>query len=95
MTSLPPSGTMWTSLPGETPPRKLRGAARENDVLEHLLVALHRSVDRAEVVQGGLAASIKWLGYDAGAVLIPSPDGKTYSIEAQHELSDRLQEGSA
>ena len=78
----------WRNAAAETERRR-----RENDVLEHLLVALHRSVDRAEVVQGGLAASIKWLGYDAGAVFIPSPDGKTYVIEAQHELSDRLQEG--
>lgn len=79
--------TPWRNAAGETERRR-----KENDVLEHLLVALHRSVDRTEVVQGGLAASIKWLGYDAGAVLIPAADGKTYFIDAQQELSDRLQE---
>ena len=44
---------------------------RENETLEHLLDAIHRSVDLADVQRLTLVAAIRWLGYECGGVFMP------------------------
>jgi PAS domain S-box-containing protein len=60
--------------------------ARENETLEHLLDAIHRSVDLAEVQRLTLAAALRWLGYECGGVFMPGPDGKSFLLETQERL---------
>ncbi len=59
---------------------------RENETLEHLLDAIHRSVDLADVQRLTLVAAIRWLGYECGGVFMPGPDGKSYLLETHERL---------
>ncbi len=61
--------------------------ARENDTLEHLLEAVHQSVDRIDVQRATLTASLRWLGYESGGLFVSREDGKTLLLETQEHLS--------
>ena len=66
--------------------------AHENDTLEHLLEAVHQSVERTDVQRATLMASLRWLGYESGGLFVLSEDGKTLLLETQERLSTALEE---
>ena len=66
--------------------------AHENDTLEHLLEAVHQSVERTDVQRATLTASLRWLGYESGGLFVLSEDGKTLLLETQEHLSTALEE---
>jgi PAS domain S-box-containing protein len=66
--------------------------ARENDTLEHLLEAVHQSVDIVEVQHATLAASLRRLGYESGGLFVSTEDGNTLLLETQEHLSPALAE---
>jgi PAS domain S-box-containing protein len=63
---------------------------RENDTLEHLLDAVHQSVDRVDVQRATLTASLRWLGYESGGLFVSSADGTPLVLETQEGLSSAL-----
>ncbi len=63
---------------------------RQNDILQHILEALHRSVDRATLVKESLHASLRWFGYDAGAVLVVNAERKAFLLEHSENLSEKI-----
>ncbi len=66
--------------------------ARENEILEHLLDAVHQSADRAGVQRATLAASVRWLGYECGALFVPAANGTSLLLEMEEHLSPALKE---
>jgi PAS domain S-box-containing protein len=70
--------------------------ARENEILERLLTAVHHSVDRVEVQRASLTASLRWLGYESGGLFLVSDEQKALILESEERLppalSDKLRE---
>jgi PAS domain S-box-containing protein len=66
--------------------------ARENEILERLLDAVHQSVERSEVEKASLAASLKWLGYESGGLFVAAEDGQSYLLETMDRLSPAIAE---
>jgi len=66
--------------------------ARENEILEHLLAAVHQSVDLAEVQRATLAASVRWLGYESGGLFVSADGGASLLLEMEEHLSPALKE---
>lgn len=66
--------------------------SRENETLEHLLDAVHGSVDRSEVQRATLAASLRWLGYECGGLFMAAEDGKVFRLDVQERLPSLLAE---
>jgi len=42
---------------------------KQNEILDHILEALHRTVDRGELVAGSLHAALRWFSYESGCLL--------------------------
>ena len=63
---------------------------RQNAILQNILEALHRSVDRTTLVKDSLHASLRWFGYDAGAVLVVNDDRNVFVLEHGENLSEKI-----
>lgn len=55
--------------------RDVRRHARELDIADKVLSALHVSIEPSEVKSAGLTAAMKWLGFECGGVFDPDGDG--------------------
>lgn len=64
--------------------------ARQNEVLQHILESLHRSVDRPTLVREALRSSLRWFGYEAGAMLVVDAKRAAFVLEHQENLSEKL-----
>ena len=63
---------------------------RENEILQHVLETLHRSVERPVLVRESLHASLRWFGYEAGAMLIVNDARTGFVLEQAENLGEKL-----
>ncbi len=65
---------------------------KENEILEHILETLHKTVDRGELVSGSLHAALRWFSYESGCVLTVNAPRTEFVLEHHENLSERLQD---
>jgi len=63
---------------------------KQNEILDHILEALHKTVDRGELVTESLHAALRWFSYEGGCLLSVNNARTGFSLEHHENLSDRL-----
>jgi PAS domain S-box-containing protein len=63
---------------------------RQNEILQHILESLHRSVERPVLVRDSLHACLRWFGYEAGAVLVVNDERNAFQLEQTENISEKI-----